>query len=97
MDCSHTDFVNGKITTHGQMIQLGTLCQFPHPRRARTQHAKLTLDLPAYRLADDNAGAQAEWVAPETARDIYKAYPREGWTGCFTHAMKEEVAAKPWS
>ncbi|KAL8276102.1 hypothetical protein RQP46_011484 [Phenoliferia psychrophenolica] len=69
--CRHTNFIEGKITTQGQMIQLGTLF--------------------------DNVGANPTWIAPATATEIVKAYPRHGWTACFGNAMKDEVVNKPWS
>ncbi|KAK4700673.1 cyanamide hydratase, partial [Phenoliferia sp. Uapishka_3] len=69
--CRHTNFIEGKITTHGQMLQLGTLY--------------------------DNVGATADWIHPNTAKEIARAYPRLGWTKCFGEAMRDEVVNKPWS
>ncbi len=45
----------------------------------------------------DNIGAHAAWIHADTARAIYDRYPRQGWTGCFAGAMKDEVNVKPWA
>nr|OQO22793.1 hypothetical protein B0A51_10314 [Rachicladosporium sp. CCFEE 5018] len=44
----------------------------------------------------DNAGKFSELVARQTVESVVSAWPREGWTGCFAHVLREEMRAKPW-
>ncbi|THX75180.1 cyanamide hydratase, partial [Aureobasidium pullulans] len=45
----------------------------------------------------DNAGANPELVHKETIENVVKAYPRDGWTGCFAATVRKESKVKPWS
>ncbi|KAK8196712.1 hypothetical protein M8818_006879 [Zalaria obscura] len=45
----------------------------------------------------DNAGGNAELVHEETIRSVVAKWPREKWTGCFAHVVREEKRLKPWS
>ncbi|KAM0706666.1 hypothetical protein Q7P35_005994 [Cladosporium inversicolor] len=45
----------------------------------------------------DNAGLHGELVAQGTIESVVKAFPREGWTGCFASVVRKECEAKPWS
>ncbi|OQO05112.1 hypothetical protein B0A48_08132 [Cryoendolithus antarcticus] len=44
----------------------------------------------------DNAGKFVELVDRVTVESVVKAWPREGWTGCFAHVLREEMGRKPW-
>lgn len=45
----------------------------------------------------DNAGANPELVHKDTIESVVKAWPREGWTGCFAATVRKETELKPWS
>lgn len=46
----------------------------------------------------DNTGAFAEQlVHMETVKNVVKAWPRLGWSGCFSSTVRKEVELKPWS
>lgn len=88
----HTNFIDSFITTHGQMLQLGTLCS----SSLLFISLSLVADSNSFVIADDNAGANASWINPSTAKAIVSAYPRREWTGCFGGKMRKEVELKPW-
>ncbi|KAI5224718.1 hypothetical protein AUEXF2481DRAFT_827 [Aureobasidium subglaciale EXF-2481] len=45
----------------------------------------------------DNAGKNPELVHQDTIENVVKAWPREGWTGCFAGTVRKETKLKPWS
>lgn len=45
----------------------------------------------------DNMGHYRELVHPETIKKVVEKYPRNGWSGCFSKTIKEEIALKPWA
>lgn len=45
----------------------------------------------------DNAGMNPELVHKQTIENVVKAWPRNGWTGCFAGVVRKEVELKPWS
>lgn len=45
----------------------------------------------------DNAGLHGELVAKGTIENVVKAFPRDGWTGCFADVVRKECQIKPWS
>jgi cyanamide hydratase len=45
----------------------------------------------------DNAGLHPELVHQETIENVVKAYPRNGWTGCFASVVRKECELKPWA
>lgn len=45
----------------------------------------------------DNAGLHGELVAKETIESVVKAFPRDGWTGCFAEVVRKECLIKPWA
>lgn len=45
----------------------------------------------------DNAGLYPELVSRETIENVTKAYPRNGWTGCFAAVVRKECELKPWA
>lgn len=45
----------------------------------------------------DNAGLHGELVAKETIESVAKAFPRNGWTGCFAAVVRKECDIKPWA
>ncbi|KAK3051615.1 hypothetical protein LTR09_007270 [Extremus antarcticus] len=45
----------------------------------------------------DNAGLYPELVSTETIENVTKAYPRNGWTGCFAAVVRKECELKPWA
>ena len=44
----------------------------------------------------DNVGMHPELVDQVTIQNVVKAWPRNGWTGCFAATIREEIEAKPW-
>jgi cyanamide hydratase len=42
-------------------------------------------------------GYNSEWVHPETIVEVTKAYPRRGWSSCFSKKIWEEMEVKPWA
>jgi len=44
----------------------------------------------------DNMGYREGYVHKATIEDVVKAYPRRGWSGCFSRKIREEVRVKPW-
>ncbi|PNY27771.1 Cyanamide hydratase [Tolypocladium capitatum] len=50
----------------------------------------------------DNVGAHptvdgyAEMLHEDTREDVIRAFPREGWLGCFAATVREEIRLKPW-
>ena len=45
----------------------------------------------------DNVCLMPELVHDDTRRDVNKAYPRDGWSECFAHTIREENGLKPWA
>ncbi|PVH72586.1 cyanamide hydratase, partial [Cadophora sp. DSE1049] len=45
----------------------------------------------------DNIGENADLVARETIEDVVRAYPRKGWSACFTKTLRREKELKPWA
>jgi len=45
----------------------------------------------------DNVGGHAELVHRGTIEEVVKAWPREGWSGCFARTIREENGLKPWA
>lgn len=45
----------------------------------------------------DNMGDNPEIVHPDTKVDVHKAFPRLGWSKCFSATIREEVGLKPWA
>ena len=37
-----------------------------------------------------------EMLHEDTRGDVNKAFPREGWLGCFADTVREEMKVKPW-
>lgn len=44
----------------------------------------------------DNVGHNSNLLHPDTLDAINKAYPREGWLGCFAGVIDSENRMKPW-
>lgn len=45
----------------------------------------------------DNMGGNPELVHPDTKVDVNKAFPRNGWSRCFSDTIREENGLKPWA
>ncbi|KAI0969296.1 hypothetical protein F4678DRAFT_439955 [Xylaria arbuscula] len=45
----------------------------------------------------DNFGGRPELIDEATRLDVNKAYPRKGWSGCFSKTIREENGLKPWA
>ncbi|KAG6366131.1 hypothetical protein INS49_000307 [Diaporthe citri] len=45
----------------------------------------------------DNMGDNPEIVHLDTKVDVNKAFPRLGWSKCFSATIREEVGLKPWA
>ncbi|KAI0470806.1 hypothetical protein GGR56DRAFT_115024 [Xylariaceae sp. FL0804] len=45
----------------------------------------------------DNMGMHPGLVAEETRKDVNRAWPRKGWSGCFARTIREENSLKPWA
>ena len=45
----------------------------------------------------DNVGGHPELVHVDTRVDVNRAFPRNGWSGCFTNTIREELSLKPWA
>ncbi|KAL1876460.1 hypothetical protein Daus18300_002704 [Diaporthe australafricana] len=45
----------------------------------------------------DNMGDNPEIVHLDTKADVNKAFPRLGWSKCFSATIREEVGLKPWA
>lgn len=47
----------------------------------------------------DNIGAAepAKWVTRGTIEEVNRAWPREGWSGCFRDTVKREKTLKPYA
>ncbi|KAJ8107117.1 hypothetical protein ONZ43_g6836 [Nemania bipapillata] len=45
----------------------------------------------------DNMGGNPGLIDEETRLDVNRAYPRKGWSGCFSKTIREENALKPWA
>jgi len=45
----------------------------------------------------DNMGHYKELVHPDTIRAVVEKHPREGWSGCFSGTIREEIGLKPWA
>lgn len=45
----------------------------------------------------DNVGQHSELVHKETIEDVVRAWPREGWSGCFADVIRRENGRKPWA
>ncbi|KAI1445066.1 cyanamide hydratase [Annulohypoxylon stygium] len=45
----------------------------------------------------DNMGINPQIIDPVTRDDVNKAYPRKGWSGCFSKTIREENGLKPWA
>lgn len=44
----------------------------------------------------DNVGKNTEYIHADTLDAVNKKYSREGWLGCFAHAIDNENKHKPW-
>jgi len=42
-------------------------------------------------------GHHKELVHPDTIKAVVDKYPREGWSGCFSKTIREEIELKPWA
>ncbi|KAI1647420.1 cyanamide hydratase [Daldinia loculata] len=45
----------------------------------------------------DNMGINPQIIDAVTRDDVNKAYPRKGWSGCFSKTIREENGLKPWA
>lgn len=45
----------------------------------------------------DNMGDNPEIIHPDTKVDVNIAFPRLGWSKCFSATIREEVGLKPWA
>ncbi|KAI1654033.1 cyanamide hydratase [Daldinia decipiens] len=45
----------------------------------------------------DNMGINPQIIDAVTRNDVNKAYPRKGWSGCFSKTIREENGLKPWA
>lgn len=45
----------------------------------------------------DNVGGMPEIVHTDTRREVIKAFPRDGWSECFAHTIRDENGRKPWA
>ncbi|KAI1805035.1 cyanamide hydratase [Daldinia bambusicola] len=45
----------------------------------------------------DNMGMNPQIVDRVTRDDVNRAYPRMGWSGCFSKTIREENGLKPWA
>ncbi|OTB18634.1 hypothetical protein K445DRAFT_54543 [Daldinia sp. EC12] len=45
----------------------------------------------------DNMGINPQIIDPATRDDVNKAYPRKGWSDCFSKTIREENGLKPWA
>lgn len=45
----------------------------------------------------DNMGDNPEIVHKDTKVDVNRAFPRLGWSKCFSATIREEVGLKPWA
>ncbi|WWC65668.1 uncharacterized protein I303_108289 [Kwoniella dejecticola CBS 10117] len=45
----------------------------------------------------DNIGKGSELIHGDTIKEIIKAYPRPGWSGCFATTVKKEKELKPYT
>ncbi|KAI1828334.1 hypothetical protein F4861DRAFT_178261 [Xylaria intraflava] len=44
----------------------------------------------------DNIGGNPGLIDEATRLDINRAFPRKGWSGCFSKTVREEIGLKPW-
>ncbi|KAF7549665.1 hypothetical protein G7Z17_g6222 [Cylindrodendrum hubeiense] len=44
----------------------------------------------------DNVGLFEGIIHETTREDVNRAFPREGWSGCFAKTIREEMRLKPW-
>jgi len=45
----------------------------------------------------DNMGGNPGLIDETTRLDVNKAFPRKGWSGCFSKTIRRENALKPWA
>ncbi|KAI1351645.1 hypothetical protein F5Y01DRAFT_111263 [Xylaria sp. FL0043] len=45
----------------------------------------------------DNIGGNPGLIDNVTRLDVNKAFPRKGWSGCFSKTIREEIGLKPWA
>jgi cyanamide hydratase len=45
----------------------------------------------------DNIGAGGDLINPETIRSVVEAFPRPGWSGCFSGTVAKEKDYKPYT
>ncbi|KAI2465111.1 cyanamide hydratase [Annulohypoxylon bovei var. microspora] len=45
----------------------------------------------------DNMSTNPQIIDPVTRDEVNKAYPRKGWSGCFSKTIREENSLKPWA
>lgn len=45
----------------------------------------------------DNKGGNPELVNRRTIESVVKAFPRNGWSGCFAATIRKEIGMKPWA
>ncbi|KAJ4354237.1 uncharacterized protein N0V89_005971 [Didymosphaeria variabile] len=45
----------------------------------------------------DNAGKNPTLISKYTIESVVATYPRNQWSSCFAHTIKEELALKPWA
>lgn len=45
----------------------------------------------------DNMGGNPGLVHSDTRVDVVRAFPRNGWSGCFAATIREENSLKPWA
>ncbi|KAI1331091.1 hypothetical protein F5Y16DRAFT_360502 [Xylariaceae sp. FL0255] len=45
----------------------------------------------------DNMGGNPGLIHETTRQNVNKAFPRKGWSGCFSTTIREENGLKPWA
>jgi cyanamide hydratase len=45
----------------------------------------------------DNMGGNPGLIDEATRLNVNKAFPRKGWSGCFSKTIREENGLKPWA
>ncbi|KAI2637455.1 hypothetical protein GGS21DRAFT_479662 [Xylaria nigripes] len=45
----------------------------------------------------DNIGGNPGLIDEATRLDVNRAFPRKGWSGCFSKTIMEELGLKPWA
>jgi cyanamide hydratase len=84
---------------HAAVPQAESVCEtiIRHQDLGETGNVSVLTAVIHFATVMDNAGLHPEVLHEDTIKNVVKAFPRNGWTGCFAGVVRKECELKPWA